>query len=136
MSLVLIGFGVTDIFVGSAADPGIPLGLVGLSPEALRAESQAGYQLLDFFTRSQGLALLAFGLLATTILLVAYRADQRWAWWTLWSLPAWSAGVFALYLVAGVDASQPPPPPMATAPFFTVLAAAAQVVSAPRFFRR
>ena len=29
-------FGITDIFVGAAADPGIPLGLVGLSPESLR----------------------------------------------------------------------------------------------------
>lgn len=136
MSLVLVAFGITDIFVGSAADPGIPLGLVGLSPEALRAESEAGYQLLDFFTRSQGLALLAFGLLGTVILLFAYRRDQRWAWWTMWALPAWSAGVLALYLVAGVDASQPPPPPMLTAPFFFVLTVLIQLVSAPRFFRR
>jgi len=136
MSLVLGAFGVTDVFVGSASDPGIPLGLVGLSPDSLRAQSEAGYQLLDFFTRSQGLVLLAFGLLATIILLVAYRRDQRWAWWTMWSLPAWSAGVVALYLVAGVDASQPPPPPMVTGPFFVVFSALIQVASAPRFFRR
>lgn len=135
MAVVLAIFGVTDIVVGSAADPGIPLGLVGLSPPELRAESEAGYRILDFFTRTQGLALIGFGLLGSAVLLYAYRRDQRWAWWSMWVLPAWSAGVFILYFTAGVDTSQPPPPPMLTAPFFVVLTAAIQLVSAPRFFR-
>lgn len=135
MSVVLVAFGVTDVIVGSAADPGIPLGLIGLSPTELRAESEAGYRILDFFTRSQGLVLIVLGLLGSAILLFAYRRDQRWAWWTMWALPAWSAGGFVLYFVAGVEASQPPPPPMLSAPFFAVLTAAIQLISAPRFFR-
>jgi hypothetical protein len=125
-----------DIIVGSASDEGIPRGLIGLSSSELRAESEAGYRIFDFFTRSQGLVLFVLGLLSTAILLFAYRRELRWAWWTMWALPAWSAGVLILYLVAGVDPAQPPPPPMLSAPFFLVLTVAIQLVSAPRFFRQ
>jgi hypothetical protein len=54
----------------------------------------------------------------------------------MWALPAWSAGVLILYLVAGVDPAPPPPPRMLSAPFFLVLTVAIQLVSAPRFFRQ
>jgi hypothetical protein len=53
----------------------------------------------------------------------------------MWLLPVWAAGVFVLYLVAGVRADQPPPPPMISGPIFAVLGAAILLVSAPRFFR-
>lgn len=134
MTVVLLVFGVTDLFIGSASDPGIPLGLIGLSPDELRAQREAGYQILDFFTRSQGLALIVLGLFGTAILVFAYRRDQPWAWWAMWSLPAWSASVFLLYIVSGVDASQPPPPPMVSGSIFAVFTAAIQLVSLPRFF--
>lgn len=135
ISVVVVLFGITDIIVGAEADEGIPLGLIGLSSSELRAESEAGYRILDFFTRSQGIVLAVLGVLSTATLLFAYRRDQRWAWWTMWALPAWSACVLTLYLVAGVDPTQPPPPPMLSAPFFLVLTTAIQLVSAPRFFR-
>lgn len=134
MSVVAVLFGITDIIVGAEADEGIPLGLIGLSSSELRAESEAGYRILDFFTRSQGVVLVMLGLLSTAILLFAYRRNQRWAWWSMWSLPAWSAGVLILYLVTGVDPTQPPPPPMLSAPLFLVLTTAIQLVGAPRFF--
>jgi hypothetical protein len=135
MSVVVVMFGITDILVGSASDEGIPLGLIGMSSSELRAESEAGYRIFDFFTRSQGLVLFVLGLLSTAILLFAYRRELRWAWWSMWTLPAWSAGVLTLYLVAGVDPAQPPPPPMLSAPIFLVVTAAIQLISAPRFFR-
>jgi hypothetical protein len=128
-------FGISDMIIGSAADEGIPIGLVGLSSSQLRAETDAGYRIFDFFTRSQGLVLAALGVLSTATLLFAYRHNLRWAWWTMWALPAWSAGVLTLYLVAGVDPTKPPPPPMLSAPFFLVLTVAIQLISAPRFWR-
>ena len=137
MTVVLVLFGITDVIVGAEADPGIPLGLIGLSPVELRAESEPGYRIFDFFVRSQGLVLVVLGLLGTGILLFAYRRDQQWAWWTMWALPVWAAAGFSLYLVAGVEATQPPPPPpMVSGPFFAVLTNAIQLISAPRFFRR
>jgi hypothetical protein len=136
MSVVVVMFGMTDIIVGAAADEGIPRGLIGLSSSELRAESEAGYRILDFFTRSQGIVLLVLGIMSTAILLFGYRQELQWAWWTMWALPAWSAGVLILYLVAGVDPAQPPPPPMLSAPFFLVVTVAIQLISAPRFFRQ
>jgi hypothetical protein len=136
LSGVVLMFGITDVIIGAAADEGIPLGLIGLSSSELRAESEAGYRIFDFFARSQGLALAVLGVLSAAVLLSAYRREQRWAWWSMWVLPAWSAGVLALYLVAGVDESQPPPPPMLSAPIVLVLTTAIQVISAPRFFHK
>lgn len=135
IALTFVAFGVTDVLVGPAADPGIPLGLTGMTLEQLQAESANGYRLFDFFTRANGSSLLLAGLLLTAILLFAFRRNQRWAWWTMWLLPAWAAGAAVFYLVAGVVPDQPPPPPMVSGPIIALLAAAILVVSAPRFFR-
>jgi hypothetical protein len=135
-AVVLVIFGITDMALGPAADVGIPLGLTGLTLEQLQAESSATYRLFDMFTRANGWSLAMVGLLASAILLFAFRRDRRWAWWAMWLLPVWSAGVFGFYLVAGVRADQPPPPPMISGPIFAVLGAAILLVSAPRFFRQ
>jgi hypothetical protein len=136
MTITIGMFGVTDVIVGLPADPGIPLGLTGLTPAELERDSAPAYRLLDFFTRTQGSALVHMGVIETAVLLFAFRRDLRWAWWTMWLLPAWAAGIFVFCLVAGVVPGQTPPPPMLSGPVFAVLAAAVLVVSAPRFFRR
>lgn len=136
MTLVLVAFGVTDMIVGPAADPGIPLGLTGQTLAELEAGSADAYRMFDFFTRANGFSLLMVGLLGTAILLFAFRRDRRWAWWTMWLLPIWAAGVAVFYVVAGVEPDQPPPPPMVSGPIFAVLSAAILIVSLPRFFNR
>lgn len=123
-------FGVTDVIVGPAADHGIPLGLTGLTLEQLQAESPAAYRLFDF-----GASLVVVGLFGTAILLYAFRRDQRWAWWAMWTLPIWALGGAMFYLVAGIEPDQPPPPPLVTGPILALLSAAILLVSAPRFFR-
>ncbi|MGH2428572.1 MAG: hypothetical protein ACRDGV_06740 [Candidatus Limnocylindria bacterium] len=134
-ALLLVTFGVTDVVVGPAADRAIPMALTGLTPEEIEAEGAAGYRLFDFFTRANGFSLVGIGLLATAILVFAFRRNQRWAWWAMWVLPLWAAGALVFYLVAGVEPDQPPPPPMISGPILAVLSAAALLVSAPRFFR-
>ena len=134
--LTLVIFGVTDVVVGPAADPGIPLALTGMTLGELQAEGPAAYRLFDFFTRVNGFTLLIAGLFGTATMLFAFRRNQRWAWWTMWVLPVWAVGATLFYLVAGVDSDQPPPPPMVSGPFIAVLAAAILLASAPRFFRR
>ena len=136
ITLTLVAFGVTDVVVGPAADRAIPLGLTGMTLEELEAEGPSSYRLFDFFTRVNGFSLLMVGLFGTAILLFAFRRNERWAWWTLWLLPAWAVGAATFYLVAGVESDQPPPPPLVSGPFIAVLAAAILLVSAPRFFRR
>ena len=56
----------------------------------------------DFATRTQGAALVVVGVLATAILLIPYRAGRRWAWWAIWSLPAWTLAVLGLYAWVGL----------------------------------
>lgn len=136
MAAVLVVFGITDVFVGAPADPGIALGLSGMTLAELEAESPAAYRLFDIFTRANGWSLAAFGVGIGAVLLFGFRRDQRWAWWASWALPVWAAGVFAFYVVAGTDPSQPPPPPMVSGPIMAALSAAILLVSAPRFLRR
>ena len=76
-----------------------------------------------------------WGLVAmSAILLFAFRRRERWAWWVMWTLPAWAASAFALNLVYGVAPGQAPPPPMISAPIVAALAVAILLLSAPRFF--
>ena len=136
MSVTLVVFGVGDVIVGAPADPGIALGLSGMTLAQLEAESAAAYRLFDLFTRFNGWSLVGFGLVMTAVLVFGFRRGERWAWWTAWVLPAWAVGVALFYVVAGTDANQPPPPPMVSGPIFAVFAAAILGVTAPRFFRR
>jgi len=135
-AVLLLYFGITDLLIGAPADPGIALGLSGKTLAELEAESASAYRMFDLFTRVNGWSMLGLGALATVVLLVAYRREQRWAWWAMWVLPAWAGGVFVFYLVVGTDAQQAPPPPMISGPIIAVFTAAAQAVSAPRFFRK
>ena len=134
-AVMIVAFGFTDLAAGPVADAGIPLALTGMTLEQLRAESPAAYRLFDIFTRANGWSLAMMGLLASAILVFGFRRDHRWAWWVMWLLPIWSAGVFIFYVVAGVRADQPPPPPMISGPIVAVLSAAILLVSAPRFSR-
>jgi hypothetical protein len=136
MAATLIAFGVSDMFVGAPADPGIALGLSGMTLAELEAESAAAYRLFDIFTRFNGWTMVGFGVSMSAVLVFGFRRGKRWAWWASWALPAWAAGVFVFYIVAGTDASQPPPPPMVSGPILAIVAGAILAVTAPGFFRR
>jgi hypothetical protein len=89
---VIVGlFGLSDVAGGISADPGIPPGITGKTVVELRAESAAAYRLLDFIARTGGLNLTVIGILMTAILLLPFRRGERWAWWAMWTLPAWAA---------------------------------------------
>lgn len=134
IAVMLVAFGLVDISSGAAADPAIPLGLTGKTLGELRADDAIGLELFDFMTRANGWSLVLLGGLLTVILLVPFRRGERWAWWTMWSIPAWSVGVALFYVVAGVQPDVPPPPPMVSGPIVAVLSAAILALSAPRFF--
>ena len=136
MSVVIVVFGVTDVIVGPAADIAIPMSLTGRTLAELQAESAAAYRLFDFFQRVNGFSLVLLGLLATAVLVFGYRRHERWAWWTMWLFPAWTAVGPLFYVIAGLAPGQPPPPPMLSGPIFTVLAAGILLVSARPFFNQ
>ena len=133
MSVLILLFGLTDIAAGAEADPGIAVGLTGLSPAELRAESAAAYRMFDFTTRTQATLLVVVGILFTAILLGPYRARQPWAWRLMWLLPTWSLSVPAAYLVFGLSPDQAPPPPLVSGPILGVIAALALLLDRRRF---
>jgi len=134
MAVIVVTFGVGDVISGVAADPGIPVGIVGMTPAQLDANSPRAFRMYDFTLRGGGLSLVVLGTLMTAILLFAFRRGQHWAWWTMWVLPAWAIAADVLILVIGLAPGQAPPPPLISGPIFAVLASAILLVSAPRFF--
>ena len=128
-------FGVTDVLAGASADVAIATSLSGLKLAELEAESPTVYRLFDFFTRVNGFSLVLAGLLGTAVVVFAYRRQRRWAWWTMWVLPAWGVGAALFYVVAGLAPGQPPPPPMVGGPIIALLSAAILLVSSRPFFR-
>jgi hypothetical protein len=133
---VLMGlFGVGDVLIGPAFDPGIALGLTGLTHEELRAESAAGYLLLDFYTRAGGVHLAMISVALTAIVLIPYRAGRPWAWRIMWLFPAWTVAVFGMNAAFGVAPGQVPPPPMISGPILGAIAVLALLIDAPRFLR-
>lgn len=129
VSLLLVLFGLTDIASGAAADVGIPQGLTGKTIEELEAESPAAFLMFDFTSRTQGFSLVIVGILLAVIVLIPFRRGERWAWWTLWALPAWAAAVPIFYLVAGVQPGEPPPPPLVSGPIVAIGCAAILMVT-------
>lgn len=133
VAALLVAFGVGDVLGGVVVDPGITIVLSGRTPAEVQLEDPIGYRLFDFATRGLGLNLLIVGLLLLVIVAIPYRAGQRWAWRTMWILPAWSLAVPLLYLAMGTAADQPPAPPMTFGPILGALVAAALLVDRPRF---
>ena len=130
---LIVVFGLGDVLVGAVADPGIALGLTGLTLPELEAQSAAAYRMFDFTTRTQGWNLAVIGALLLADLLIPYRAGKRWAWWVLWLLPAWSLGVAGLYLLIGLAPGQPPPPPLVSGPVLGAIAAVVLLLDRRRF---
>ena len=136
VAVTIVAFGVGDVLAGVTADPGITVALSGQAPSEVQAADPIGYRLFDFVTRSGGLNLVVLGLLMTAILLIPYRAGERWAWAVMWTLPAWAISVPVGYLAFGVTPDQPPPPPMVSGPIVAVLTSVALLVDRGRFAHR
>jgi hypothetical protein len=123
IAVVVALFGLTDMASGLQADRAITTVITGLGVDELLAQDPAGYRIADFMARTQGLNLLLLGVLFAIILVVPYRAGRRWAWWTMWLLPAWAVLVPGMYLVFGTAPGAPPAPPMISGPIVGLVAA-------------
>jgi hypothetical protein len=53
----------------------------------------AAVTLLRGVSRVAGLAFLGFGILTLVVSGFAYRRGERWAWFSLWTLPAFFVGL-------------------------------------------
>jgi hypothetical protein len=135
LSALFALFGIGDIVIGIQFEPTTAVALTGLTPDEIRAESEAGYTVIDHMFRSGGVTLALFAALLTIILLIPYRAGERWAWWVAWALPVWAAAVFAVALVRGTAEGQSLSPVALSGVAFAVITAALLLVDAGRFRR-
>ncbi len=132
-AVAIVVFGAMDVVMGAAGDRVIALGLTGRTHAELIAESPDAFRLYDFTRRTQAWALVTLGLLLLGILFGAYRNGQRWAWWVMWLLPAYSLSVPAMYLVFGLVPGTPPPPPIISGSIVGVISILVLVLDRGRF---
>jgi hypothetical protein len=69
----------------------------------------------------------------TIVLLVPYRAAERWSWFAAFILPAWAILVPIAYLAFGLAPGAAPSPPMISGPIFAVISVLELVANRRRF---
>lgn len=113
LSLVLvIGlFGIGDVRSGLDADPAIPEGVAGMSPDEITESAPDIARLVDLQVRSGGIQLIVIATLWTVVLAIPFRRGERWAWWLMWTFPAWSLAVAVGFLFVELQPGHPIPPP-------------------------
>lgn len=109
--LVIGLFGIGDVIVGVDADPAIPVGIAGLTPDEIRAMSEPVLRLIDLQVRAGGLQLIVMSVLWSVLVLVPLRRGDKWAWYSLWTFPLWGLAVSVSFLFIELQPDHPPPPP-------------------------
>jgi hypothetical protein len=132
--VLIIGlFGIGDVIQATDADPAIPEGVAGLSPDEIRETSPDLALLIDLQTRAGGIHLIVMGILWTVIMLIPFRRGARWAWWAMWTFPGWALSVAVMYLFVELQPNEPTPPPAISGWVFFGLTALLLIASRRRF---
>ncbi len=131
--VIVIGlFGIGDVIVGVNADPAIPVGITGLTPEEIRAISEPIHSLIDLQVRAGGLQLIVIAVVWSMLVLVPLRRGDKWAWYTLWTFPLWGLAVSVSFLFVELQPGHPPPPPAISGWMFFALTSAFLWAARPR----
>jgi hypothetical protein len=134
MAGLIAVIGINPVRSGIAEDESVPLGLAGKTSAQLKAGDPHIYRLIDFQARSAGFALIALGILLSAVVIGGFRRERRWAWWSMWVLPAWAAAVSGLIILEGMEPDQPRPWPVYSGVVIAALSSVLLLVTAPRFF--
>ncbi len=87
--------------MGINTDPAAVERIVGMTLNELKASNPLFFDLYNFYFRFGGLSDMGFGFLVTVLSSTAYRKGERWAWYTLWFVPAFFLGSSAIALSLG-----------------------------------
>ena len=127
--------GLGDLLRGIAFEPTTALAITGKTIDEIRAESSAGYTVIDYIYRGGGLTLTLFATLMTIVLAIPYRRAERWAWGAAWLLPVWATAVFVVFLLQGTAPGQDISGVAWSGVVFAVLIATLLLVDLRRFRR-
>jgi hypothetical protein len=104
--------------------------VTGSTSAEIAAQSSAGFKLIDFVVRTEGLYIVTLGVLLCAVLLFAYRQDRPWAWWAMWTMPVFVIANSLLMLAFGAWG------PAITGTVVGLVAALILLAGARRFFGR
>jgi hypothetical protein len=130
----LLGLG--DVTRGIAFEPTTAYAISGKTVDEIRAESAAGFIVIDYLYRGGGITLVLFNTLMTIVLAIPYRRAQWWSWWTAWLLPIWAVAVFGFAVVHGTAPGQSLSGVAWSGVFFAVILAVLLLLDLPRFRAR
>jgi hypothetical protein len=136
MTALISVIGLNPVKEGIHEDPSVPLAFTGMTADQLQSDNPETFRLIDVQARFGGLDLIVIGILFSTILVTAFRRNERWSWWAMWILPLWAVAVSATILRMGLVDGQAPPSPLFTGPAIAGLSSALLLLTAPRFFGR
>lgn len=119
--LVIGAFGIGDLLVGLDADPAIPEGVAGISPAEMRESAPDLARLADLQVRAGGIQLIVIAAVWSVLLAFPFRRRERWAWWSMWTFPAWALAVAVMFLFVDLQPGEPTPPPAISGWVFFVL---------------
>ena len=125
--------GLGDVLSGITFEPTTALAITGKTIDEIRAESAAGYAVIDYNYRGGGLTLTLFAALMTIVLAIPYRRAEWWSWWAAWLLPIWASAIFALALIHGTAPGQPISAVAWSGIAFAIVIAALLLVDLARF---
>lgn len=134
VGIIFALFGAGDMVSGVFADPAIAEGITGMTPEELQAADPATFGLLNVQVRTAGAGLMVMGLLAAAIAAKAFRAEERWAWYALWTLPLLNVLIFVFMYVSVDFETGVLPPPLLSAPIFLAITVVDLLLPIRRFF--
>lgn len=93
ISALLFGVGLSNFPVGIPGGPDAVESLTGMTWTETLAGNPAAVTLFRGVSRVAGLALVGFATFVLVVSVVSYRQRQRWAWFALWTVPAFMVGL-------------------------------------------
>jgi len=133
LSALFAILGLGDVLRGIAFEPTTALAITGKTIDEIRAESVAGYTVIDYIYRGGGITLVLFTTLMTIVLAIPYRRAEWWSWWTAWLLPIWAGAVFVFAVAQGTAPGQSISAVAWSGAFFAVVIAGLLLVDLGRF---
>jgi len=87
--------------LGINSDPDTPESIIGMGLSEFEASNPLFFNLYDFYFKAGGWSDVGFTYFVLVISATAYRKGERWAWYTLWAVPAFFLGHAAITLSIG-----------------------------------
>jgi hypothetical protein len=103
--------------------------IAGVTLDELKSSNPSFFDLYDFYFRFGGLSDLGFAFLITIISLTAFRKGEKWAWYSLWILPAFFIG--GILIVLSIEKANSLLIPLA---LFTILSLLGLLLPYRKFF--